>query len=240
MSALTTGTNPQNVQMTPGNSGFSLNPLTAAMQAGRVVFGHLTGYEGQRRAHNFSAKQAREQREWQEMMSNTAHQRAVKDMRAAGLNPILAAGGAHQASTPSGAAPSGSSATPSNALMSALSVLPEIALKLSSAKQADSQAELAATQAGDIAKTQEWRIEHLRTQMYNLDADTAMKYDLAKKLAAETSLTHEQAKAMVFANFGNLTEAEFHQNSGEIYRWYQKWVLPLFQGSGTKIVPKGK
>ncbi len=49
---------------------------------------------------------ARRQREWEEKMSNTAHQREMNDLSLAGLNATLGMGG-QGASTPSGASAKG-------------------------------------------------------------------------------------------------------------------------------------
>lgn len=138
-----------------GSEWMAALPVVAALAGGYL------SSEGQKDANETNLQIAREQMAFQDRMSSSAYERAVQDMKNAGLNPMLAysKGGA--------STPSGSQTTVQNALGAGVNSAQQIMASYSnyaSAEQQRAQAELAMAQA-----------EKVRSETYALDVNSAYR-----------------------------------------------------------------
>jgi hypothetical protein len=200
--------NPINAIAGSSAKAFGGNPISAVMSGLPFVGEGFAAQQQQQfesgeasTARDFNAQQAFLNRQWQESMSNTAHQRQVKDLKKAGLNPILSAGAG--ASSPSGATASGSGAK--GVAMSG---------GKSSADQVRDILNMTRKQAeANIAKTNQEKDTSKAIEIHN-NAMAKATVNSAKKLKAE-------AKAVEMDNVGRANEAKVQSQIGTELKYLQ-------------------
>lgn len=133
-------------------------------------------YNNQVSAQGFNAAQAELQRSFIRNMSDTAHQREVKDLRAAGLNPILSGMGGQGAAVGS---PSSASSPPGSPSGSASAQAASNANRINSAR--------AGLEGTSI-------MANIRNQTRLTDAEVALKAAQANEVETQATLNSAQAQ----------------------------------------------
>lgn len=134
-----------------------MDPLSGAIVSG--VTGGAIGLAGTYMSNQQSSAEAQKNRDFQERMSNTAHQRQVKDLRAAGLNPMLSALGSGASS------PGGSQASISD---------------YGGAISTGANTGLAVKEQKSDIELKEQQVDNMRDESFNIVADTKSKWKTIK------------------------------------------------------------
>lgn len=168
----------------------------AGALGGSNILGNLLSYASAESANSNARRIARENRQWMEKMANTAHQREVSDLRAAGLNPILSATGGAGAAVPSAdtSAPQRSTDFDFSGGVNGASKGLSTALEFA---KADASLDLAENQARESGSAADLNRAKAATERYETDIKRAeAKYAVDRHLLGSKKAYEEYRKAI--------------------------------------------
>lgn len=222
-----------------------MEPLTtAALIGGGAALG------GTLISSALGVSEAQKNRDFQERMASTQHQRQMEDMRKAGLNPALSAqyGGA--------ASPAGSMASipdlghSAKTAVDALSAASQLRVANAQAENIEAEAALKKLDHWERGQTQESRLRMYEAELFNKRANTRLTDAQEEKVEKEIKNVQKQLEIMEVqrqsSSFG-LSEAEaqskFYESiGGDIAPWVRMLGInpSIIPGIGGLLKGKGR